>query len=184
MQTPAPPAYQQLRQHQHAACCPCSAREGQMSCNWAQQAGHSAPARTWHAQALKDREEAVRNGKLTTIIFIRDKNVKGQEVSGYIDYGHRQVALRGGGRAGVTIGKRFVAALRRMAPRTGGVGSTGHSTQHADPPACAQDGGPSVGGAPGSKPILAHTLTHTGSRQRTWSPTLSARNGSCRGPLT
>jgi hypothetical protein len=40
-------------------------------------------------QALKDREEAVRNGKLTTIIFIRDKNAKGQEVSGYIDYGHR-----------------------------------------------------------------------------------------------
>jgi hypothetical protein len=29
-------------------------------------------------QALKDREEAVRNGKLTTIIFIRDKNSKGQ----------------------------------------------------------------------------------------------------------
>ncbi|KAG2427075.1 hypothetical protein HXX76_012589 [Chlamydomonas incerta] len=40
-------------------------------------------------QALKDREEAVRNGKLTTIVFIRDKNSKGQEVSGYIDYGHR-----------------------------------------------------------------------------------------------
>ena len=35
----------------------------------------------------------MRNGKLTTIIFIRDKNAKGQEVSGYIDYGHRQVAL-------------------------------------------------------------------------------------------
>mmetsp|Transcript_15759 Transcript_15759/g.46582 ORF Transcript_15759/g.46582 Transcript_15759/m.46582 type:complete len:239 (-) Transcript_15759:358-1074(-) len=40
-------------------------------------------------QALKDREEAVRNGKLTTIIFVRDKNAKGQEVSGYIDFGHR-----------------------------------------------------------------------------------------------
>ncbi|GMH32750.1 hypothetical protein BSKO_00584 [Bryopsis sp. KO-2023] len=40
-------------------------------------------------QALKDREEAVRNGKLTTIMFIRDQNTKGQEVSGYIDYGHR-----------------------------------------------------------------------------------------------
>ncbi|MEW5316783.1 MAG: hypothetical protein WDW38_008133 [Sanguina aurantia] len=40
-------------------------------------------------QALKDREEAVRNGKLTTIIFIRDTNSKGQEVSGYIDFGHR-----------------------------------------------------------------------------------------------
>ena len=31
----------------------------------------------------------VRNGKLTSIIFIRDKNHKGQEVSGYIDYAHR-----------------------------------------------------------------------------------------------
>ena len=31
----------------------------------------------------------VRNGKLTTIIFIRDKNAKGQEVSGYIDFAHR-----------------------------------------------------------------------------------------------
>merc|ERR1712166_929081 len=38
---------------------------------------------------LADREELVRSGKLTTIIFIRDKNHKGQEISGYIDYGHR-----------------------------------------------------------------------------------------------
>lgn len=40
-------------------------------------------------QALQQREEAVRNGKLATIVFIRDYNSKGQEVSGYIDYGHR-----------------------------------------------------------------------------------------------
>ena len=40
-------------------------------------------------QALSQREEAVRGGKLTTIIFIRDMNAKGQEVSGYIDYAHR-----------------------------------------------------------------------------------------------
>ena len=40
-------------------------------------------------QALADREEMVRNGKLTSIIFIRDKNAKGQEVSGYIDFAHR-----------------------------------------------------------------------------------------------
>ena len=40
-------------------------------------------------QALKDREEAVRTGRLTTIIFMRDRNAGGQEVSGYIDYGHR-----------------------------------------------------------------------------------------------
>jgi hypothetical protein len=40
-------------------------------------------------QALADREEMVRNGKLTSILFIRDRNAKGQEVSGYIDYAHR-----------------------------------------------------------------------------------------------
>ena len=40
-------------------------------------------------KALAVREEAVLNGKLSTIIFIRDTNSKGQEVSGYIDFGHR-----------------------------------------------------------------------------------------------
>eukprot|EP01113_Clastostelium_recurvatum_P000497 TRINITY_DN10227_c0_g1_i3.p1 TRINITY_DN10227_c0_g1~~TRINITY_DN10227_c0_g1_i3.p1 ORF type:complete len:241 (-),score=48.02 TRINITY_DN10227_c0_g1_i3:377-1099(-) len=40
-------------------------------------------------QELADREEMVRNGKLTSIIFIRDRNRKGQEISGYIDYAHR-----------------------------------------------------------------------------------------------
>jgi hypothetical protein len=40
-------------------------------------------------QALADREEMVRNGKLTSILFIRDRNAKGQEVSGYIDFAHR-----------------------------------------------------------------------------------------------
>jgi hypothetical protein len=40
-------------------------------------------------QALANREELVRNGKLTTIIFIRDYNAKGQEVSGYIDFARR-----------------------------------------------------------------------------------------------
>eukprot|EP00898_Chlorokybus_atmophyticus_P004820 jgi/Chlat1/5339/Chrsp35S05275 len=40
-------------------------------------------------QALQQREESVRSGKLSTIIFIRDRNSRGQEVSGYIDYGHR-----------------------------------------------------------------------------------------------
>lgn len=29
------------------------------------------------------------NGKLTTIIFIRDRNSRGMEISGYIDFGHR-----------------------------------------------------------------------------------------------
>lgn len=40
-------------------------------------------------QALANREELVRTGKLTTIIYIRDTNNKGQEISGYIDYAHR-----------------------------------------------------------------------------------------------
>jgi len=38
---------------------------------------------------LACREGLVGSGKLSTIIFIRDKNAKGQEISGYIDYGHR-----------------------------------------------------------------------------------------------
>ena len=40
-------------------------------------------------QALANREELVRTGKLTTIIFIRHTNAKGHEISGYIDYAHR-----------------------------------------------------------------------------------------------
>ena len=39
--------------------------------------------------ALADREEANRTGRMTSIIFIRDKNAKGQEISGYIDYASR-----------------------------------------------------------------------------------------------
>lgn len=39
--------------------------------------------------ALADREELVRSGKLTTIIYIRTINKKGQEVSGYLDYAQR-----------------------------------------------------------------------------------------------
>lgn len=40
-------------------------------------------------QELQRREEAVRNGKLATIVFVRDLNSKKQEISGYIDYGDR-----------------------------------------------------------------------------------------------
>ncbi|KAG5510655.1 hypothetical protein JKF63_06953 [Porcisia hertigi] len=38
--------------------------------------------------ALAKREELVRTGKLATVLFLRD-HVNGQEVSAYIDYGHR-----------------------------------------------------------------------------------------------
>uniref|UniRef100_A0A3B3UJ29 Cilia- and flagella-associated protein 299 n=1 Tax=Poecilia latipinna TaxID=48699 RepID=A0A3B3UJ29_9TELE len=40
-------------------------------------------------KALAEREEANRSGKMTSVIFIRDYNTLGQEVSGYIDYTHR-----------------------------------------------------------------------------------------------
>jgi len=40
-------------------------------------------------QAISDREELIKNMKLTSILFIRDRNSKGQEVSGYIDLAHR-----------------------------------------------------------------------------------------------
>ncbi|XP_068166151.1 cilia- and flagella-associated protein 299 [Antennarius striatus] len=40
-------------------------------------------------KALAEREEANRSGKVTSVIFIRDHNTLGQEVSGYIDYAHR-----------------------------------------------------------------------------------------------
>jgi len=40
-------------------------------------------------KALAQREEANRSGKMTTIVFIRDQNTKGQEISGYIDFAQR-----------------------------------------------------------------------------------------------
>ncbi|ESO98037.1 hypothetical protein LOTGIDRAFT_151687 [Lottia gigantea] len=40
-------------------------------------------------KCLAQREEANRSGKMTTIVFIRDKNARGQEISGYIDFAHR-----------------------------------------------------------------------------------------------
>ncbi|XP_026532235.1 cilia- and flagella-associated protein 299 [Notechis scutatus] len=40
-------------------------------------------------KALAEREEANRNGKISSIIFIRDRNARGQEVAAYIDYAHR-----------------------------------------------------------------------------------------------
>ncbi|KAH9513209.1 hypothetical protein Btru_034374 [Bulinus truncatus] len=40
-------------------------------------------------RAMQMREEGNRTGKSASIFFIRDRNEKGQEVSGYIDYSHR-----------------------------------------------------------------------------------------------
>jgi len=40
-------------------------------------------------KALAMREEAVLNGKLSTILFVRARTRRGAEVSGHIDFGHR-----------------------------------------------------------------------------------------------
>lgn len=40
-------------------------------------------------RSLAQREEGNRSGKMTSIIFIRDKNSRSQEISGYIDFAHR-----------------------------------------------------------------------------------------------
>ncbi|KAM6361096.1 cilia- and flagella-associated protein 299 [Alca torda] len=40
-------------------------------------------------RALAEREEANLTGKISSIIFIRDRNSRRQEVSAYIDYAHR-----------------------------------------------------------------------------------------------
>ncbi|XP_007447625.1 PREDICTED: uncharacterized protein C4orf22 homolog isoform X3 [Lipotes vexillifer] len=40
-------------------------------------------------KALAVREEHNRSGTVSSVIFIRDRNSHGQEVSGYIDYAHR-----------------------------------------------------------------------------------------------
>ncbi|XP_008068537.1 uncharacterized protein C4orf22-like [Carlito syrichta] len=40
-------------------------------------------------KALAMREEDNRSGKVSSVIFIRDRNSHGQEISGYIDYAHR-----------------------------------------------------------------------------------------------
>ncbi|TPX46364.1 hypothetical protein SeMB42_g00724 [Synchytrium endobioticum] len=54
-------------------------------------ASHSAAGASGSAlmQALAEREADNRNGKLTTIVFIRTRNARNQEISGYIDYATR-----------------------------------------------------------------------------------------------
>lgn len=40
-------------------------------------------------QALAAQEEAIRSGRLMVIVFIRDRNKRGQEISGFIDIAYR-----------------------------------------------------------------------------------------------
>jgi len=60
-------------------------------------------------RALAQREEGNRNGKLTSIIFIRDRNLRNQEISGYIDYAHR---LK------VEDFENYFSGKRRLLPRS------------------------------------------------------------------
>jgi hypothetical protein len=43
----------------------------------------------YNLKALALREDLIKSGKLATIVFIRDYNMKGQEVSGYLDLTQR-----------------------------------------------------------------------------------------------
>jgi hypothetical protein len=40
-------------------------------------------------QTLAAQEEAIRSGRLMVVLFIRDRNSRGQEISGFIDVAHR-----------------------------------------------------------------------------------------------
>lgn len=71
---------------------------------------------------LACREEYVRQGKLSTIIFIRDKNTKGQEISGYIDYGHR---LK------IEDFEPYFARKKRLLPRPSDLSFYNWDTQHS-----------------------------------------------------
>ena len=55
-------------------------------------------------QALADRELAVREGRLATIIFVRVHNSRGQECSAFIDYGER---LEAGGMDAAFAGSKL-----------------------------------------------------------------------------
>eukprot|EP00047_Mylnosiga_fluctuans_P023631 m.142617 g.142617 ORF g.142617 m.142617 type:complete len:251 (-) comp9651_c0_seq2:2460-3212(-) len=50
---------------------------------------HPDVAKTPLVAALAEREQANRDGKLATIIYVRLRNARGQEVSGYVDYSQR-----------------------------------------------------------------------------------------------
>lgn len=77
---------------------------------------------------LAKREESARNGTRCTIIFIRDKNSKGQEISGYIDYGHR---LK------VEDFEPYFERKKRLLPRSSDLSfynwKTNHSTHNESP---------------------------------------------------
>lgn len=83
---PAGPVVAYIKPHAHVLPCPTSARLPRSPYSLPRHP-NLPPCNSCSLQALKDREEAVRNGKLTTIVFIRDKNSKGQVRGGVVRRG-------------------------------------------------------------------------------------------------
>ncbi|XP_029862606.1 cilia- and flagella-associated protein 299 isoform X1 [Aquila chrysaetos chrysaetos] len=72
-------------------------------------------------QALAEREEANRTGKIYSIIFIRDRNSHRQEVSAYIDYAHRLTT---------DDFEVYFSGKKRLFPRSTDLRPTQETTQH------------------------------------------------------
>nr|XP_047930389.1 cilia- and flagella-associated protein 299 isoform X3 [Anser cygnoides] len=72
-------------------------------------------------RALMEREEANRDGKLSSIIYIRDYNSRHQEVSAYIDYAYRLTT---------DDFEAYFSGKKRLLPRKTDLRSTQETTQH------------------------------------------------------
>ncbi|KAM6266848.1 cilia- and flagella-associated protein 299 isoform 1-T1 [Spheniscus humboldti] len=72
-------------------------------------------------RALAEREEANRTGKISSIIFIRDRNSHHQEVSAYIDYAHRLTTDNF---------EVYFSGKKRLFPRNTDLRPTQETTQH------------------------------------------------------
>ncbi|XP_029999042.1 cilia- and flagella-associated protein 299-like [Sphaeramia orbicularis] len=84
------PSHQARRPHCHPSLCtPKSSELEDEFDGWRTLASAGKELKDNFLKALAEREEANRSGKMTSVIFIRDHNTLGQEVSGYIDYAHR-----------------------------------------------------------------------------------------------
>ena len=101
--------------------------------------------------ALAQREEALRSGKLTTIVYVRHTNGAGQEVSGYIDIADR---LKTENLEAVFAGKRLLIPKVRMDPRP-----------------CARATNCQGLRGPALTPLGTRVRTHTNARRRVTSHT-------------